>query len=175
VKRAERRGWALASVAWTALAPFLLAACQGGPRSSPEGSVRNFLDALQARDSAETAASFTAETRQLVAEVESLSRVAETGSGQPAITIEDWCRAFCGGNVEGSTLHGDSAIVVVTVEGDPNEIPLVREEDGWKIDLAERLRPAVQMLRLTVSQAEMDTSGAHVDTLAGGTQPDTIR
>jgi hypothetical protein len=31
------------------------------------------------------------------------------------------------------------------------------------------------MLRLTVSQAEMDTSGAHVDTLAGGTQPDTIR
>ncbi|CAN5844057.1 hypothetical protein BH20GEM1_BH20GEM1_09940 [soil metagenome] len=157
-----------------ALALFLLAACQGGPRSSPEGAVRNFLDALQARDSAETAASFTAETRALVAEVESLSRRAEAGSGQPAITIEDWCRAFCGGNVESSTLRGDSATVIVTVEGDPNEIPLVREEDGWRIDLADRLRPAVQMLRLTIGQAEMDTSGSLADTLAGS-PPDTIR
>ncbi|MGH7566695.1 MAG: hypothetical protein ACREK2_07680 [Gemmatimonadota bacterium] len=157
-----------------ALALFLLGACQGGPRSSPEGSVRSFLDALQARDSVEMAASLTAQTRQLVAEIESLSRRAEAGSGQPAITIEDWCRAFCGGNVEGSTLRGDSATVVVTVEGDPNEIPLVREENGWKIDLAERLRPAVQMLRLTVGQADVDTSAAHVDSLTG-TQPDTIR
>lgn len=157
-----------------ALALFLLAACQGGPRSSPEGSVRSFLDALAAQDRAEVAASFTAETRSLVAEVESLSRTAEPASGQPAITIEDWCRAFCGGNVEGSTLHGDSATVIVTVEGDPNEIPLVREEDGWKIDLADRLRPAVQMLRLTVSQAAIDTPGALVDTMAGAA-PDTIR
>jgi hypothetical protein len=157
-----------------ALALFLLGACQSGPRSSPEGSVRSFLDALAANDEAEVAASFTAETRSLVAEVESLSRRAEPASGQPAITIEDWCRAFCGGNVEGSTLHGDSATVIVSVEGDPNEISLVREEDGWKIDLAERLRPAVQMLRLTVTQAAIDTPGAHVDTMAGAA-PDTIR
>jgi hypothetical protein len=136
--------------------------------------VRSFLDALEERDSAGVSESFTEETRQLVGELEGLSRRAEPRSGQPAITVEDWCRAFCGGNVESSTLHGDSATVVVTVEGDPNEIPLVREEDGWKIDLAERLRPAVQMLRLTVSQSEMDTSGAHVDTLAGSA-PDTIR
>ena len=157
-----------------ALALFLLAACQGGPRSSPEGSVRSFLDALSERDSAGVSASFTAETRRLVAEVESLSRRAEPRSGHPAITIEDWCRAFCGGNVEGSTLHGDSATVVVSVAGDPNEIPLVREEDGWKIDLADRLAPAVQMLRLAVSQAEIDTAGSHVDTLAGS-GADTIR
>jgi hypothetical protein len=161
-------------VKWTTLALFLLSACQNGPRSSPEGSVRSFLDALEAKDSAQVAASFTAETRSLVAEVESLSRRAEPASGQPAITIQDWCRAFCGGNVEGSTLHGDSATVIVTVEGDPNEIPLVREEDGWKIDLADRLQPAVQMLRLTVSQAEIDTTEAHVDTIAGPA-PDTIR
>ncbi|HET6361526.1 MAG TPA: hypothetical protein VFH11_05660 [Gemmatimonadota bacterium] len=160
-------------IAAVALALFLLAACEGAPRSSPEGSVRSFLDALAAQDRAEVEASFTAETRSLVAEVESLSRRAEPASGQPAITIQDWCRAFCGGNVEGSTLHGDSAIVVVTVEGDPNEIPLVREEDEWKIDLAERLRPAVQMLRLTVSQAAIDTPGAQVDTMAGAA-PDTI-
>jgi hypothetical protein len=152
----------------------LLSACQGGPRSSPEGSVRSFLDALEARDSAGASESLTEETRQLVAELESLSRRAESRSGQPAITIEDWCRAFCGGNVEGSTLHGDSATVVVLVEGDPNEVPLVRDVDGWRIDLADRLRPAVQMLRLTVSQAEMEASGAHVDTLSGAA-PDTIR
>jgi hypothetical protein len=157
-----------------ALALFLLGACQSGPRSSPEGSVRSFLDALAANDEAEVAASFTAETRSLVDEVETLSRRAEPASGQPAITIEDWCRAFCGGNVEGSTLHGDSATVIVSVEGDPNEISLVREEDGWKIDLAQRLRPAVQMLRLTVTQAAIDTPGAHVDTMAGAA-PDTIR
>jgi hypothetical protein len=156
------------------LALFLLGACQSGPRSSPEGAVRSFLDALEAQDAAEVAASFTAETRGLVAEVESLSREAMPASGQPAITIQDWCRAFCGGNVEGSTLHGDSATVIVTVEGDPNEIPLLREEDGWKIDLADRLRPAVQMLRMTVSQAAIDTPGAHVDTMAGAA-PDTIR
>jgi len=136
--------------------------------------VRSFLDALEARDSTGAAESLTEETRQLVGELESLSRRAESRSGQPAITIEDWCRAFCGGNVEGSTLHGDSATVVVLVEGDPNEVPLVRGVDGWRIDLADRLRPAVQMLRLTVSQAEMDTSGAHVDTLSGAA-PDTIR
>ena len=158
-----------------ALALFLLGACQGGPRSSPEGSVRSFLDALEARDSAAVAESFTTQTRALVAEVERLSRQAEPRSGQPAITIEDWCRAFCGGNVEGSTLHGDSATVVVIVEGDPNEIPLVREEDGWRIDLADRLTPAVQMLRLAVSQAEIDGAGARVDTLAGTAAPDTIR
>ena len=169
---AERRP--LSGILTAALALFLLGACQSGPRSSPEGSVRSFLDALAAQDRAEVEASFTAETRSLVAEVESLSRRAEPASGQPAITIQDWCRAFCGGNVEGSTLHGDSATVIVTVEGDPNEIPLVREEDGWKIDLAERLRPAVQMLRLTVTQAEIDTPGAHVDTMAGAA-PDTIR
>lgn len=157
-----------------ALALFLLSACQGGPRSSPEGSVRSFLDALEARDSAGVSASFTADTRELVAEIEELSRRAEARSGQPAITIEDWCRAFCGGTVERSTLHGDSATVIVTMEGDPNEISLIREEDGWKIDLAERLRPAVQMLRLSVSQAETDTAGAHVDPL-GGAAPDTIR
>jgi hypothetical protein len=161
-------------LASTSLALFLLAVCQGGPRSSPEGSVRNFLDALQASDSAGVAESFTPETQALVSEIEALSRRAEPRSGQPAITIEDWCRAFCGGNVEGSTLHGDSATVIVTVEGDPNEIPLVRGEDGWRIDLADRLTPAVQMLRLAVSQAEIDTMGAHVDTLAGAA-PDTIR
>lgn len=169
-----RTGVSRFRVAPALLALFLLAACQGGPRSSPEGSVRSFLDALEVQDGEEVAASFTAETRALVAEVESLSRRAEPASGQPAITIEDWCRAFCGGNVEGSTLHGDSATVIVTVEGDPNEIPLVREEDGWKIDLADRLMPAVQMLRLTVSQAEIDTPGALVDTMAGAA-PDTIR
>ena len=162
----KRAPWCAPAVASVALALFLLAGCQGGPRSSPEGSVRNFLDALQAQDTAETSASFTEETRQLVAELESLSGRAESGSGQPAITIEDWCRAFCGGNVESSTLRGDSATVIVMVEGDPNGIPLVREEDGWKIDLAERLRPAVQMLRLTIGQAEMDTSTA--DTSAAG-------
>ena len=161
-------------LASTALALFLLAACQDGPRSSPEGSVRSFLDALEAGDSAALTESFSAGTQALVAEIEILSRRAEPRSGQPAITIEDWCRAFCGGNVEGSTLHGDSATVVVTVEGDPNEIPLVRGEDGWRIDLADRLTPAVQMLRLAVSQAEIDTPGAHVDTLAGAA-PDTIR
>jgi len=161
VKRPRRHAHASAIVA---LALFLLSGCQGGPRSSPEGSVRNFLDALQAGDTAETAASYTEETRQLVAELESLSERAEPGSGQPAITIEDWCRAFCGGNVESSTLRGDSATVVVMVEGDANEIPLVREEDGWKIDLAERLRPAVQMLRLTIGQVDMDTSAVQADT-----------
>ena len=136
--------------------------------------MRSFLDALEARDSAEAAAAFTAETRTLVAEIEALSREAEERSGQPAITLDDWCRAFCGGTVESSTLHGDSATVIVTVEGDPNEVPLVRGEDGWRIDLADRLTPAVQMLRLAVSQAEIDTPGAHVDTLAGAA-PDTIR
>ena len=157
-----------------AVALFLLSACQGGPRSSPEGSVRIFLDALETRDSAEIGASFTADTRQLVAEIEALSRQAEARSGQPAITMEDWCRAFCGGTVESSTLHGDSATVIVSVEGDPNEIPLIREEDGWRIDLAERLRPAVQMLRLTVNQAEMEASGGDADSLTGAAA-DTIR
>ena len=129
------------------LAVALLAAC-GGSASSPEGAVGTWLDALEARDSAALADAFTPRTAELVAEIESLSAAAQGGTGRPAIGIEDWCTAFCGGAVEGSTLHGDSATVRVRVEESIQEIPVVRGEDGWRIDLAGRLEPAVQMLRL---------------------------
>lgn len=130
---------------------FLLAALVacGGPRSSPEGAVQEFLDALAERDRAKFAASFTADTRDLVAEIESLSSVAQGVEG--AVGIEDWCEAFCGGTVEGSTLHGDSATVQVRAGENVEEIPVVRVEDGWRIDFTSRLDEAVQILRLAVS------------------------
>ncbi len=134
------------------LAVFLLAACSGA-QSSPEGTVRSFLGALEARDSAALAETFTVGTVALVDELAVLTRAAEelsSGSGgHPAITLEDWCQAFCGGTVEGSTLHGDSATVDVRVGTDVNALPVVREGDEWKIELGGRLAPAVQMLRLT--------------------------
>ncbi|MFN2384267.1 MAG: hypothetical protein ABR559_08395 [Gemmatimonadota bacterium] len=135
------------------LAVLLLVACSGA-QSSPEGTVRSFLGALEARDSTALAETFTAGTMALVNELAELTRAAEGASegmgGQPAITIEDWCQAFCGGTVEGSTLHGDSATVDVRVGTDVNALPVVREGDEWKIELGGRLAPAVQMLRLTV-------------------------
>ncbi|HKY59640.1 MAG TPA: hypothetical protein VJP59_01395 [Gemmatimonadota bacterium] len=126
----------------------VLAGC-GGPSSSPEGAVQGFLDALAERDTARFEASFTAGTRELVAEIESLSSVAQGVQG--AIGLEEWCKAFCGGTVEGSTLHGDSATVRVRVDGNVEEIPVVRVEDGWRIDFTSRLDEAVQILRLAVS------------------------
>lgn len=125
-----------------------LVAC-GGRRSSPEGAVQEFLDALAERDTAGFEASFTADTRDLVAEIESLSASAQGAQG--AVGLEDWCRAFCGGTVEGSTLHGDSATVQVRVGENVEEIPVVRVEDGWRIDFTSRLDEAVQILRLAVS------------------------
>lgn len=126
----------------------VLAGC-GGSSSSPEGAVQGFLDALAERDTAGFEASFTAETRDLVAEIESLSSVAQGAEG--ALGLEDWCRAFCGGTVEGSTLHGESATVRVRVGENVEEIPVVRVEGGWRIDFTSRLDEAVQILRLAVS------------------------
>lgn len=96
---------------------------------------------------------FTDRTWDLVAEIEALSSEVEDATGQRGITIEDWCQAFCGATVEGSTLHGDSATVRIRVEDDVEEIPVVRQPDGWRIDLSGQLEPAVEMLRLAVGQA----------------------
>jgi len=148
----------------TTAALFLLAVVAGcgGSSSSPEGAVQGFLDALAERDTARFEASFTTDTRDLVAEIESLSSVAQGVQG--AIGLEEWCKAFCGGTVEGSTLHGDSATVRVRADGNVEEIPVVRVEDGWRIDFTSRLDEAVQILRLAVSGV------AHpVETLAADT------
>ncbi|HUP00068.1 MAG TPA: hypothetical protein VM737_00860 [Gemmatimonadota bacterium] len=147
------------------LALFLLIGC-GGAQSSPEGTVRSFLDALESRDTAAFQASFTDSTRQLVREIERLSRQAGGGS-EEALTVEEWCRAFCGGTVEGTTLDGNAATVRVRVERTVEEMPLSRVGDRWKIDLAERLTPAVQMLRLAVSAAGVGRSDGILPDTAG--------
>ncbi len=140
---------------------FLLAALVAcsGPQSTPEGAVQSFLDALAERDTARFEASFTDENRALVAEIESLSGALQGAEG--ALTIEEWCRAFCGGTVEGSTLYGDSAMVQVRVRETVEEIPVVRHEDGWRIDFTSRLDEAVSSLRLaaTVSDTVLDMAG----------------
>jgi len=148
-----------------AAALFLLAALIGcgGSSSSPEGAVQGFLDALAEQDTARFEASFTADTRDLVAEIESLSSVAQGVQG--AVGLEDWCRAFCGGTVEGSTLHGDSATVRVRADGNVEEIPVVRVGDGWRVDFTSRLDEAVQMLRLAVSAAEIPADPSDGDDL----------
>ncbi len=148
-----------------ALSLSLLAAC-GGARSSPEGTVSTFLEALEARDSTEFQASFTQGTWSLVRELEGLTREIEATSGQPAITMDDWCRAFCTGSVEGSTLHGDRATVRVRVGAVVEEIPVVRAGDEWRIDLEERYAPAIEMLRLIAAEDPADTTGAPPDTAA---------
>jgi hypothetical protein len=151
-----------------ALALFLLTAC-GGAQSSPEGAVRSFLDALEAQDTVRFREAFTPETWVLVTEVERLSREIGAATDRPAITIEDWCRAFCGGTVEGSTLLGDAATVRVQVDDAVEEIPVVRVEDEWRLDLEERYAPAVEMLRL-VARELPDTAPAPPqvgDTTAG--------
>jgi hypothetical protein len=141
----------------TGVALFLLSAC-GGARSSPEGTVQAFLDAVDERDSVRFAESFTPGTREVVAEMEALSRTVGPATGHPAITIEDWCRAFCGGAVEGSTLHGDSATVRIRVDGSVEEMPVVRQDNAWRIDLEARYRPAVEMLRLIAQEQAADTT-----------------
>lgn len=130
------------------LALFLLAAACGGPQSSPEGTVRGFLDALESKDTIAFEASFTPETMTLVDEIERLSGVADD-TGRP-FDIGEWCQMFCGGAVVGSTLLGDSATVDVRVEGIEERFPLRREGERWKIDFTTRLEPAVQLLKLAV-------------------------
>lgn len=131
-----------------------MVACGGGA-SSPEGAARNFVDALDDQDTTAFYASFTDETADLVRELEELTRIAseEAGASHPALTISEWCTAFCGSTVEGATLHGDSATVTLRVGEDGHgteELPVVRTDEGWRIDLAGRFEPAVRMLRMTV-------------------------
>ncbi|MDX1622661.1 MAG: hypothetical protein R3199_01615 [Gemmatimonadota bacterium] len=124
---------------------FLLTGCGGGERSSPEGAVRGWLDALEARDTAKAHDAFTERTRELVDEI---GRLGSAGrEGHPVITIEDWCRTFCGATVEGSTLHGDSATVRIRIDDDVDRLPVVRGGEGWKIELSGNLEPAVELLR----------------------------
>ncbi|CAN5186951.1 hypothetical protein BH18GEM1_BH18GEM1_19940 [soil metagenome] len=149
MKSSNRRGSARVP---GVLALFLLTAC-GGAQSTPEGSVTSFLDALESRDTAAFQESFTDSTRALVEEIERLSRQVAGGSGE-ALTLEEWCRAFCGGTVEETTLAGESATVEVRLGEVQEEIPLVRMGDRWKIDLSARLMPAVQMLRLAAATSE---------------------
>ena len=153
------------------LALFLLAGC-GGAQSSPEGTVRSFLDALESRDTAAFQSSFTDSTRQLVREIEQLSREAGSDPGE-ALTIEEWCRAFCNGVVEGTTLEGDQAAVRVRIGDTVEEMPLSRIGDRWKIDLTERLEPAVQMLRLAVMAAGDGAGGDGSTDTIGGAVADT--
>jgi len=145
-------------VAWAALAG--LVACGNGS-STPEGAARQFVDALEASDTTAFYASFTEETAVLVRQLEALSREAGREAGHPALTISEWCTAFCGSTVEGATLHGDSATVTLRVgeEGHGTEdLPVVRTGEGWRVDLAERFEPAVRMLRMTVRGADpLDT------------------
>lgn len=145
-----------------------LFAC-GGPRSSPEGAVQEFLDALADRDTARFEASFTVGTREMIAEIESLSTVAQGTEG--AVGLEDWCNAFCTGTVEGSTLDGNSATVRVRVRENVEEIPVVRVEDGWRIDLNSRLDEAVQILRLAVSGAARPPETLVADTAESADAP----
>jgi hypothetical protein len=154
------------------LALVLLLGC-GGARSSPEGAVTSFLEALDARDTTAFRESFTPGTWDLVRRLEALSREVGETSGQPAITIEDWCRAFCGGTVEGSTLHGDAATVQVRVGGTVEEIQVLRQENEWRIDLEERYAPAIEMLRL-IAEETPDTTGAADTTGAEAGWPDTV-
>lgn len=146
---------AVAALVW-------LVAC-GGSFSSPEGAVGTWLEALEASDSARVREAFTDRTWELVSEIHSLSRDAEDATGHPGITLTDWCQAFCGAAVEGSTLHGDSATVRIRIDDQVEEIPVVRQGGGWRIDFAGRLEPAMEMLRLAVGQGgveEPDTAGA---------------
>ena len=124
--------------------------------------MQEFLEALGDRDTARFEASFTPETRRIVAEIESLTTIAQGTEG--AVGLEDWCEAFCGGTVEGSTLHGDSATVRVRVRENVEEIPVVRVGEGWRIRLPPRLDEAVQILRLGVSGV-----APPAETLAGDT------
>lgn len=158
----------------TAAAAILLAVACAGPYASPEGTVRSWLDALEASDTEGVRAAFTDRTMELVDEIETLSRQAEPVSGHPAITVEDWCQAFCGATVESSTIHGDSATVAIRIVDDVNEIPLVRQEDAWKIDLSEHLEPAVQMLRLGVRQGADSDTAADTTRRPGSDLPDTL-
>lgn len=146
---------AAAGIARIGILGIALAACSS-PYASPEGTVRTWLDALEARDSAGVQDAFTERTRELVAEIETLSREAEPSSGHPAITVEDWCQAFCGATVESSTLHGDSATVKIRIADDVNDIPVVRRDGGWKIELSGHLTAAVQMLRLSIRPERAD-------------------
>ena len=128
------------------LASFLLLAGCGGAQSTPEGSVRAFLDALERGDEAGFEASFTGDTRALVEEFEALS---EAAPGDQPFDIDEWCQMFCGGAVVGATLYGDSAMVDVRVDEIEERFPVKREGDAWRIDFTARLEPAVQLLKLT--------------------------
>lgn len=152
------------------LALFLLAACGGGAQSTPEGAVTSFLAALEAGDSVAFRQSFTDSTWVLVAEIERLSGEV-AGGGQQALTLEEWCRAFCGGTVESSTLTGDSATIALRVNEAVETMPVVRVGDRWKIDLAARLTPAVQMLRLAAATTERGPGTVVVPTDSADTLP----
>lgn len=115
-----------AGLALAIAAGLLVAGCGGDEGGSPEDAVEAYADA--ARDADGEAAC------ELISSA-SVEAIEEFGDDCPAAFEE-----FGGGDVPDDleigevTEDGDTATVETTGDGETTEIPLVREDDEWKID-----------------------------------------
>jgi hypothetical protein len=100
----------------------------GGGGGSPEDTVQEFFDAARDQDAAATCELLTTASQDAAA--------AQAG-GDCEAAFEDSGAADIPEEIEigDVTEDGDTATVAVSAEGQDDEIPLLKEDDEWKIDL----------------------------------------
>ena len=138
-------GIRIASAVLAMAAGALIAGCGGSDDSdgsdgaeTPEEAVTAFFDATVAKDSAALCESITEESGQQAADNEDVE-TCEEGADKAfaSADAEAEIAQFESAEVGEATIDGDTATVTVTSEGTEGEVPVVKEDDVWKVDITD--------------------------------------
>lgn len=109
-----------------ALAAGVLVGCGGGG-SSPEDTVQGFYDASKDGDAAAACELLSSESQEAAA--------AQGGDCETAFEQAGAADVPDDLEIGDVTEDGDTATVAVSGDGEESEIPVVKEDDEWRIDL----------------------------------------
>jgi len=113
---------------------FAVAGCGGGSDASPEEVTENFYSALADGDADEACGLLSNASAESAAGggescEEGFKQALDSGAAQAALGVADDIE------VGDSEIDGDSATVTVTSGNQEDEVPLIKEDGEWKIDI----------------------------------------
>ncbi len=130
-------GFRIAGVALALLAGALIAGCGGSDGAeTPEDAVTAFFDASVDKDAEALCDSITEESGQQAADDEDVETCEE--GAEKAFASEgadEEIAQFEAAEVGEATIDGDTATVSVSSQGQEGQIPVVKEDDVWKVDI----------------------------------------
>ena len=116
----------------------LIAGCGGSDGAeTPEDAVQAFFDASVDKDAEALCDSMTEESQTQAAEDEDVETCEEGAEKAFASEgAEEELAQFEDAEIGEATIDGDTATVTVTSQGQEGQLPVVKEDDVWKVDIA---------------------------------------